>query len=129
MESSEQIRQRLIAAIGERYEILDPIGVGGMATVFLTRHRMHGGFCAREGCNERACMDHHVDRYVLNPCPDPRRIFPLCKVCEELGHKGRFEDEARLNVNGRLRWERRMETEEDREKAKVDELVAKYRGW
>ena len=46
MDNGEKIRRRLTAAIGERYEILDPIGVGGMATVFLTRHRMHGGFCA-----------------------------------------------------------------------------------
>ncbi len=46
MDSAEQIRERLAAAIGERYEVLEPIGVGGMATVFLTRHRMHGGFCA-----------------------------------------------------------------------------------
>jgi serine/threonine-protein kinase len=46
MDKTVQVRERLNAAIGERYEILDPIGMGGMATVFLTRHRMHGGFCA-----------------------------------------------------------------------------------
>ncbi|MCB9385627.1 MAG: serine/threonine protein kinase [Bryobacterales bacterium] len=46
MESAATVRQRLTAAIGERYEVFDPIGAGGMATVFLSRHRMHGGFCA-----------------------------------------------------------------------------------
>jgi serine/threonine protein kinase len=46
MQSSEVLRQRLTDAIGERYEVFDPIGAGGMATVFLTRHRVHGGFCA-----------------------------------------------------------------------------------
>jgi serine/threonine protein kinase len=46
MDNALQVRQRLSSAIGERYEVLDPIGVGGMATVFLSRHRVHGGFCA-----------------------------------------------------------------------------------
>ena len=46
MDTAAQVRQRLAAAIGERYEVFDAIGAGGMATVFLTRHRMHGGFCA-----------------------------------------------------------------------------------
>ncbi len=33
-------------AIGERYEVLERIGGGGMAEVYLARHRLHGGFCA-----------------------------------------------------------------------------------
>jgi len=37
---------RLQQAIGDRYEPLERIGGGGMAEVYLARHRLHGGFCA-----------------------------------------------------------------------------------
>jgi serine/threonine protein kinase len=41
-----EIQPRLESAIGQRYEVLGPIGRGGMASVYLARHRVHGGFCA-----------------------------------------------------------------------------------
>ena len=46
MEAAEQIQPRLESAIGQRYEVIGPIGRGGMASVYLARHRVHGGFCA-----------------------------------------------------------------------------------
>ena len=46
MDVAEQIQPRLESAIGQRYEVLGPIGRGGMASVYLARHRVHGGFCA-----------------------------------------------------------------------------------
>ncbi|MEZ5366753.1 MAG: serine/threonine-protein kinase [Bryobacterales bacterium] len=46
MDVADQIEPRLESAIGQRYEVLGPIGRGGMASVYLVRHRVHGGFCA-----------------------------------------------------------------------------------
>ena len=42
----DRVRDRLSKAIGDRYEILERVGGGGMADVYLARHRLHGGFCA-----------------------------------------------------------------------------------
>ncbi len=41
-----QTLELLSGAIGEKYDVLQWIGGGGMAEVFLARHRLHRGFCA-----------------------------------------------------------------------------------
>jgi serine/threonine protein kinase len=40
------IAERLRIGPGNRYEILEPVAIGGMATVFQMRHRLHGGLFA-----------------------------------------------------------------------------------
>ena len=37
------IAVRLVNILGSRFEILDPIAIGGMATIFRIRHRLHHG--------------------------------------------------------------------------------------
>ncbi|MCX7603410.1 MAG: bifunctional serine/threonine-protein kinase/formylglycine-generating enzyme family protein [Bryobacteraceae bacterium] len=44
--SRHAIRTALNQVLGEKYEILEWIGGGGMAEVFLARHRAHGGLFA-----------------------------------------------------------------------------------
>jgi len=41
-----ELQQRLSAIVGSKYQILCRIGGGGMAQVFLARHRFHGGLFA-----------------------------------------------------------------------------------
>ena len=40
------IAEALTRVLGERFEILQPISIGGMATLFQLRHRFHGGLFA-----------------------------------------------------------------------------------
>lgn len=63
-------QERLSAAIGSKYLVLCPIGGGGMAQVYLARHRFHGGLFAIKVLAE------HLSG-------DPRIV-------------GRFEHEARM---------------------------------
>jgi len=44
--SRQAIRSALQQVIGDKYEVLEWIGGGGMAEVFLARHRAHGGLFA-----------------------------------------------------------------------------------
>jgi hypothetical protein len=44
--SRNAIRAALHQVLGDKYEILEWIGGGGMAEVFLARHRAHGGLFA-----------------------------------------------------------------------------------
>ena len=46
MERVDQQSAELERAVGNKYEVLRRIGGGGMAEVFLARHRVHGGFVA-----------------------------------------------------------------------------------
>ncbi len=46
MPNREQTQGLLASAIGEKYDVLEWIGGGGMADVFLARHRLTLGFCA-----------------------------------------------------------------------------------
>lgn len=60
MSSREHIQQRLAAAVSERYDVLDWIGGGGMAGVYLARHRIHGGFCAIKVLAEHFSHDENL---------------------------------------------------------------------
>ena len=46
MPNREQTQELLASAIGEKYDVLEWIGGGGMADVFLARHQLTLGFCA-----------------------------------------------------------------------------------
>ena len=56
----DPILERLNAAIGDRYEPLERIGGGGMAEVYLARHRLHGGFCAVKVLADHLSRDEDV---------------------------------------------------------------------
>ena len=43
---------RLQIVLGNRFEVLDPFAVGGMATLFQVRHRVHGGLLAAKVLHE-----------------------------------------------------------------------------
>ena len=60
MSSREHIQERLAAAVGDRYDVLDWIGGGGMAGVYLARHRIHGGFCAIKVLAEHYSHDENL---------------------------------------------------------------------
>jgi serine/threonine-protein kinase len=69
MQQQEQ-QDRLNEVLGSKYQILCPIGGGGMARVYLARHRVHGGLFA-----VKVLVDHLAQ--------DPRIV-------------ARFEQEARM---------------------------------
>lgn len=46
MPTRDQTLEQLAAVIGDKYEVLQWIGGGGMAEVYLARHRVHGGLAA-----------------------------------------------------------------------------------
>ncbi len=60
MSSREHIQQRLASVVGDRYDVLDWIGGGGMAGVYLARHRIHGGFCAIKVLAEHYSHDENL---------------------------------------------------------------------
>ena len=57
MATREQTQQQLGAAIGDKYDVMQWIGGGGMAGVYLARHRLHGGFCAVKVLAEHLAQD------------------------------------------------------------------------
>jgi serine/threonine-protein kinase len=46
MPARDQTLEQLSSVIGDKYEVLEWIGGGGMAEVYLARHRVHGGLAA-----------------------------------------------------------------------------------
>lgn len=55
-----ELQQRLSAIVGSKYQILCRIGGGGMAQVFLARHRFHGGLFAIKVLAEYLAGDPNV---------------------------------------------------------------------
>lgn len=60
MNNSERQRTELQALIGEKYVVVQRIGGGGMAQVFLARHRFHGGWVAVKVLAEYLAQDEAV---------------------------------------------------------------------
>lgn len=56
----DRVQERLSNAIGDRYEVLERVGGGGMADVYLARHRLHGGFCAVKVLADHLARDESV---------------------------------------------------------------------
>ncbi len=87
----DQIQPLLADALGEKYEILRWIGGGGMAEVFLTRHRVHGAlFAVKVPSMELAQDERIVARFVqeartaANLSGHPN-IVPIFDVGEQHG--------------------------------------------
>src|SRR5947209_18908253 len=59
-EAQNELQQALAAQIGEKYEVLHKSGGGGMAEVFLARHRKHGGLAAVKALSPRLSGDPQV---------------------------------------------------------------------
>jgi len=60
MNNFERQRAELEALVGEKYEVVERIGGGGMAQVFLARHRFHGGWVAIKVLAEYLAQDEAV---------------------------------------------------------------------
>ncbi len=60
MNNYERQRAELEALIGEKYEVIQRIGGGGMAQVFLARHRFHGGWVAVKVLAEYLAQDEAI---------------------------------------------------------------------
>lgn len=60
MNNFERQRAELQALIGDKYEVIQRIGGGGMAQVFLARHRFHGGWVAVKVLAEYLAQDEAV---------------------------------------------------------------------
>jgi eukaryotic-like serine/threonine-protein kinase len=57
--------ERIREILGDRYEVLNPVGTGGMAKVFIARHRRHGGLVAvKVLAEELAEVPELVERFV-----------------------------------------------------------------
>jgi serine/threonine protein kinase/formylglycine-generating enzyme required for sulfatase activity len=59
MSQAEQ-QERLTAVLGDKYRILCLIGGGGMAQVYLARHRFHGGLFAIKVLAEQLAQDARI---------------------------------------------------------------------
>lgn len=55
MTPERRTQERLASAVGDRYEIIRHLGGGGMAQVFLAKHRVHEGLHAIKVLNEAWC--------------------------------------------------------------------------
>ena len=60
MPNREQTQDLLAGAIGDKYEVLEWIGGGGMADVYLARHRLTLGFCAVKVLSDYLAHDEAV---------------------------------------------------------------------
>jgi serine/threonine protein kinase len=60
MNNFERQRAELQSLIGDKYEVIQRIGGGGMAQVFLARHRFHGGWVAVKVLAEYLAQDEAV---------------------------------------------------------------------
>jgi serine/threonine-protein kinase len=60
MNNYERQRAELEGLIGDKYEVIQRIGGGGMAQVFLARHRFHGGWVAVKVLAEYLAQDEAV---------------------------------------------------------------------
>jgi len=65
MPAREHTRELLATAIGDKYEVMHRIGGGGMANVFLARHRRTGGLFAVKVLAEHLAQERSiVDRFL-----------------------------------------------------------------
>ncbi len=65
MATRDQAQTQLAAVIGDKYEVLEWIGGGGMGEVFLARHRVHGGrFAVKVLADHLAGEREIVDRFL-----------------------------------------------------------------
>ena len=87
-----------------------------------------GGYCTVGGCNRKMVVLHHLDRFVLNPIPDPERLVPLCDVHHQQVHAGVVVNEDDPAELWRFCLRNEVKTDRDAARAKVDGQVRAYRG-
>ena len=95
------------------------------AKVYITAR--FGGFCAYPGCNKRARIFHHLDRWALVKEHDPERVLPLCKAHEELAHSGLIENELESLLKWKVRLQREVKSKKAAEIARIDSKQKDYR--
>ncbi|MBU1018920.1 hypothetical protein KJ764_03055 [Patescibacteria group bacterium] len=79
-----------------------------------------GDYCEYDGCGRKAEIFHHTERFALNKCHDPDKIYHLCKGHEQLAHLGLLDEPPNT-------WKTRSEPDKSDSKYEIDQLVAKYR--
>lgn len=79
-ESLRQLSHQLALGLGERFEVLGPMAIGGMAVLFRIRHRMHGGLLAAK------VMHRHFEQ----------RAEVVASFQREALHLGRLADHPNL---------------------------------
>src|ERR1700722_6489243 len=88
MPAHDRILDALRAEIGDKYEVLRWIGGGGMAEVYLVRHRRHQGLAAVKVLSPRLVDDPRtVERFLqeaqtaatLSGHPNIVPIFDVCQ--------------------------------------------------
>ncbi len=89
--NTDQLESRLADAIGEKYEILRWLGGGGMAQVFLARHRVHGALFAVKVLNVGLAQEPRIVARFLQEARTAvtlsghPNIVPVFDVCEQNG--------------------------------------------
>ena len=78
-----------------------------------------GNVCEYPGCNRRADLFHHIDRFATHHCHDPDKIRHFCKGHHDLAHRGLIENEDKPPEF----WEIR----EKPEPTEVDRLVQEFK--
>jgi hypothetical protein len=104
-------------------------------------HRLlFDGLCSFPGCHQPIAANHHTQRFALCPSHDPDLMGPLCEAHHQMAHRGLIEREEALVSGGpawlgapgpgpqpRVRLERKIQTEEDAARARIDEAVHRWR--
>ena len=85
------------------------------------------GFCEFPGCKNRACTIHHLKRFCLDPDCDPDGLINLCDGCEKLFHDGVVKNEFGPFKDFIIGEDYIPKTKSEKERAKVDERVQKWR--
>src|SRR3982751_4359334 len=89
MMNRDQIQDLLADALREKYEVLRWIGSGGMADVFLARHRIHGALFAVKVLSVDLARDERVVARFIQEARTAAtlsghpHIVPVFDVCEE----------------------------------------------
>lgn len=79
--------------------------------------------CAFPGCNKKAEILHHTDRFAMYGIHDPDTIVPLCKAHERLAHLGLIANE---NEAAKF-WKVLKYPDQNNPKYEIDRMVEKYR--
>lgn len=91
MPTRDQTLDLLASVIGDKYEVLQWIGGGGMADVFLARHRVHGGLFAVKVLAEQLAGDRTIVERFLQEARTAAslsghaNIVPIFDIGEEQG--------------------------------------------
>lgn len=93
----------------------------------------YNGHCAYPNCKNAPSILHHIKRFAIDGSHDPKLIVPICKKHERLAHTGEIVNEnsdSEKWKTGDLSYKEKLnETEEGKQKLKIDEKVSMYRRW